>query len=67
VLVSDISANKALDLPPSCYFRYDQPLVDNLREALADKLKETSPPVYDLSLYDWDRIAAETARIYELM
>jgi glycosyltransferase involved in cell wall biosynthesis len=64
VLASDIPANKAICLPPSCYFHYGENTVDNLTRALACKLNETTAPAYDLTPYDWDKIAAQTAAVY---
>ena len=66
VLASDIPANKEVNLPASCYFRYENPVVDHLCEALARRLNDRSKPVYDLSAYDWDRIAERTVAVYSL-
>ena len=38
--------------------------VNNLTEALTLKLNDLSEPVYDLSAYNWDRIAEQTAEVY---
>ena len=64
VLASDIPANKAIHLPPSCYFRHDANRVNNLSRPLACKMKDPSVPRYDMSSYDWDRIAEQTATVY---
>jgi glycosyltransferase involved in cell wall biosynthesis len=64
VLASDIAANKEINLPSGCYFRYTPPFFENLSEALARKLNDKMPTAYDLSAYDWDEIAKQTARVY---
>ncbi|MDR1379893.1 MAG: glycosyltransferase family 4 protein [Tannerella sp.] len=64
VLASDIPANKALNLPPPCYFHYGGNIVENLARSLAAKLRDTSVPRYDMTPYDWDRIAEQTAAAY---
>ncbi|TVO34414.1 glycosyltransferase family 4 protein [Vibrio algivorus] len=65
VIVSDISANKAVHLPDSCYF----PTGDSQR--LAKMLREKvgqAPVSYDeyLKRYDWDLIAQQTYDVYLL-
>ena len=67
VVASDIPANKEVNLPSSCYFRYENPVVDNLKEALARKLDDKEMPAYDLSAYDWDRIAEQTMEVYAML
>jgi glycosyltransferase involved in cell wall biosynthesis len=64
VLASDIPANKEINLPPSCYFRYDEKSVKNLSRSLADKLRDDSIPRYDMTSYNWDRIAEQTIHVY---
>ena len=85
VLASDISANKEVPLPPSCYFKLTQRRrhtvpeklmqrgnravphdanIENLTEALSYQLKNLTRPVYDLSAYNWDRIAEQTEQAY---
>jgi len=76
VLASDIPANKEVALPPSCYFHYvenssqrgrndiSDASVMNLIEALAYQLNNPTQPVYDLSAYNWDRIAEQTEQVY---
>lgn len=67
VVVSDIPANKEVALPNKDYFH-----VGNVNE-LADKLAViVDAPItrveYDLSKYDWNKIAEQTADVYrELM
>lgn len=64
VLVSNIPANIAVELPQDCYFELDniQDLVSRIKNKLQDS--QTSQE-YDLSKYNWDHIAKETAKIYE--
>ena len=68
VLVSDIPANREVNVPVDCYFHYDEAgSEDALREALEAKLRQ--PPAkhaYDLTRYDWDVIARETREVYHL-
>ncbi|MDR2776134.1 MAG: glycosyltransferase family 4 protein [Tannerella sp.] len=64
VLASDIPANKEVNLPPSCYFHYDENIVTNLSRSLAHKMKDDSISHYDMSSYDWERIAEQTADVY---
>ncbi|MDR1332717.1 MAG: glycosyltransferase family 4 protein [Tannerella sp.] len=65
VLVSDIAANRAVNLPAECYFHYSDDPVPALREALADRLsRPAAPRAYDLSPYDWDTIAEQTLAVY---
>jgi Glycosyltransferase len=67
VLVSDIPANKEVNLPPSCYFHYDEKnTLENLTEALKLRINDSSKPEYDLTKYDWNTIAEQTANIYSL-
>ncbi len=64
VLASDIPANKNVGLPSDDYFRCGD--VDDLQKKLRKKLSE--PVVrhsYDLSLYDWDKIAEQTVEVYK--
>jgi glycosyltransferase involved in cell wall biosynthesis len=64
VLASDIPANKEVNLPPSCYFHYDENIVDNLTQALASKIKDESTPRYDMTSYNWNIIAEHTISVY---
>ena len=64
VLASDIPANKEVQLPPSCYFRYEGNTLANLTEALSRKLNDKTKPVYDLTAYNWDHIADQTEQVY---
>ena len=65
VLASDIPANKEVNLPPSCYFHYDKKnILENLTEALKQRICDNSRQEYDLTKYDWDTIAEQTANVY---
>lgn len=64
VLASDIPANKEVCLPASDYFQCDENIVAHLCEALKNKLNDQTAVSYDLSRYDWDRIATQTAGVY---
>ncbi|MDR2119537.1 MAG: glycosyltransferase family 4 protein [Tannerella sp.] len=68
VLVSDIPAHRAVNLPPDCYFRYESGVVSNLRKALSAKLSNPAMlRTYDLAPYDWDTIAKKTIDVYVKM
>lgn len=62
VLLSDIAANRALELPAHCYFRVgDQAhLAAKLREPAA-RFRVALP---DPARFDWDVIARQTAEVY---
>ena len=64
VLASDIPANKDINLPSPCYFHSKGNIVENLCEALKNRLNDNSEISYDLSLYDWDNIAERTVNVY---
>lgn len=67
VLTSNIPANLAIGLPARNYFSLNDldDFIEHIRQLLADSTEEQS---YDLSLYDWNRIARQTREIYhELM
>lgn len=64
VLASDIPANKEVNLPPPCYFRYDHNANTNLSEALARRINDKEVPSYDLTPYNWDKIAEQTTEVY---
>ncbi|MBR1804684.1 MAG: glycosyltransferase family 4 protein [Muribaculaceae bacterium] len=64
VLVSDIAACRLPELSPSDFFATDQ--VEALTAALQRKLAtEYRERHYDLTAYDWDRIARDTMHVYE--
>lgn len=63
VLVSDIGANKALDLPATCYFPVGN--VDALAKALDRPYADfAAKDVFERERYNWDIIAEQTASIY---
>lgn len=64
VLASDIPANKEVHLPASDYFHYGSDIVSNLTKALQEKMSDTTIPHYDLTPYDWDKIADQTIEVY---
>jgi glycosyltransferase involved in cell wall biosynthesis len=64
VLVSDIPANRAVNLPADCYFHYDENIVPALCEAMEAKLRNPAVHSYDLTPYEWDGIAAKTMEVY---
>ena len=66
VLVSDIPANLQIGLDPDDYFRVGDE--DNLKTRIIEKLKGNKKRSFSgilASRFNWDRIAAETANIYE--
>ena len=64
VLVSDIPANKQVLLPDKGYFITGN--VESLKLKLNEMLnKEFEPVIYEMSPYNWDTIAKETAKVYE--
>ncbi|MDP4222313.1 MAG: glycosyltransferase family 4 protein [Bacteroidota bacterium] len=64
VLVSDIPANKQIMLPDHRYFMSGSTdsLITGLKGSLNQKFEEIN---YDMSAYDWDKIAVQTAAVYE--
>ena len=64
VIVSDIPANKQIDIPLERFFTSgdEKSLFAKLNYELAVDFK---PVKYDMSQYDWDRIAVQTASVYE--
>ncbi len=64
VIVSDIPANKQIDLPPERFFTAgdEESLYSRLNFELAGVF---NPTRYDMSQYDWDRIALQTKAVYE--
>jgi len=64
VLVSDIPANKEIMIPDNRYFKSGD--LESLKEKLYEMLRKNFEPVeYDMSPYNWDSIAKETANLYE--
>jgi len=63
ILASNIAANRAVNLPESDYFKCGNK--KDLSEKLQEKLSQsTVSQNYDLSDYDWDKIAQQTAAVY---
>ena len=63
VLISDIPANLEVKLPDDCYFQCGK--WDDLLNKMKKKLLQNEHIKYDLSMYNWDNIAAQTADIYQ--
>lgn len=64
VVVSDIPANKIKELRDDDFFHVGD--VDGLAAKIKEKLQQhATPRTYDLSNYDWDKIAEQTVKIYE--
>lgn len=63
VVVSDIPANREIGLPDECYFRCED--VKDLYFKIEAQLYSQKTPQYDLSRYQWDRIAEQVYQIYE--
>lgn len=64
VVVSDIPANKISELREDDFFHVGD--VDDLAAKIKEKLaRHATPREYDLSNYDWDKIAAQTVEIYK--
>lgn len=66
VLVSDIPANKAVNLEDDCYFETGN--IDDLASQIQKKLKEDHHKNYRKIIeekYNWKKIADQTAKVYE--
>jgi len=64
VLVSDIPANKQVGLEEHCYFETGNE--NSLLERLSYSLRsDFNPVLYDMSPYNWDRIALQTKGVYQ--
>ena len=64
ILASDIAANKAVNLPENAYFKCGDE--SDLFAKLQEKLSQPATPQhYDLTAYDWDKIAQQTAAVYD--
>ena len=61
-IVSDIPANKLDILTPSDFFPTGN--IEMLAAKIKEKMKFPAPRTYDLTPYDWDRIARQTADLY---
>ena len=67
VLVSDIPANKAVNLPSDCYFHYSKNGILALSEAIEKKLENPVSHTYDLTSYNWEHIAWQTYNVYLML
>jgi len=65
VLVSSIPANLEVNLPREYYFQCGN--WDDLKNKMEEKLCKSEHVKYDLSKYDWDRIAEQTIAVYQRM
>lgn len=65
VVVSDIPANKAVDLSPDCFFKTGN--IEQLRKTLDLKLHQQTQPDYSplLQKYDWELISEQTEEVYK--
>lgn len=64
ILVSNIPANLAVNLPEQYYF--DLNLTDDLKNKINQKINsmEATQPTYNLNNYNWDNIAKQTLDVY---
>lgn len=66
VIVSDIPANKEVDLDDKCYFRCGD--VEQLASCLKQLVEKPMQRIdYDMSKYDWDGISKQTRTVYEMI
>ena len=63
VIVSDIPANRETGLPEDCYFHCGD--TEGLAARLRATLSREDEPRYDMTRYDWDRIARQVKQVYE--
>ena len=64
VLVSDIPANRLDILRPDDFFPVGN--IDAMSDAMKRKIAANATPrKYDLSAYDWDKIACQTVNVYK--
>jgi len=62
IVVSDIPANKVVNLPEQCYYHLNDE--NSLIEALRRQVEDLQPPIYNLQPYNWDYIAQQTLHVY---
>lgn len=66
VVVSDIPANEEVNLPAKDYFHLGN--VDELADKLATIVAQPTQRIeYDLSKYNWDKIAEQVAEVYKAL
>ncbi len=63
LIVSDIPATHLVDLDSDCYFDRDD--INQLAEKISRKLLTATNRKYDLSDFDWNKAAEDTAIIYD--
>lgn len=64
VIVSSIPANLEVGLPKECYHKVAD--VDHLAELLEKYIDKPAERIdYDMSSYDWDKVATQVAEVYE--
>lgn len=63
IVATDIPASHIIPLPDDHYCRHDNP--EDMARTIHNVMNSTEQPDYDLRQYDWDRIARQTATIYE--
>jgi len=63
VIVSDIEANRLGCLDSADFYPVGD--TESLARKLQEKLRCPMPRTYDLTAYDWDRIAAMTLQVYQ--
>ncbi|MDR1980925.1 MAG: glycosyltransferase family 4 protein [Tannerellaceae bacterium] len=64
IIASDIPANKQLRLPEDCFFKTGD--IDALKDKMEGMLnKDIGAYPYDLTEYDWRKIAEHVSRLYE--
>jgi len=63
ILASDIPANIEVCLPPESYFQTgnETEMADKIKTFIANPIDRTD---YDMSKFNWDNIAEETAKVY---
>ncbi|MDR1371768.1 MAG: glycosyltransferase family 4 protein [Dysgonamonadaceae bacterium] len=64
IIASNIPANKNLGLPSECYFQVndEKSMAQKLRKVLSSEVYERH---YSTEKFNWDRIAEQTAAVYE--
>lgn len=65
VLVSDIPATRILCLDEDCYFQTGN--YEQLASKISERLKFKKNYNYNLSMYNWNHVAKQTAMVYNLL
>jgi len=63
IIVSEIPANLQVELPLESYFKCGDP--EDLKNKMGEALTSEKEINYDLSMYNWDKIAKQTFKVYE--